>query len=628
MRHLEGIWGRLVGFVAMGLAGFHLYTGVFGLLPAPEQRAVHVGLGLVLVFALYPLRKSSRIERSIPWWDLLLIALALLSAGNIFFNWMQYMPVMKSPASPFEVALAVTATVMVLESGRRTIGWVFPILTTLMIVYALWGQYIPGEFGHAPISWRMILTQIYFFDSGMWGFLTGISATYIALFIIFGTILLRTGGGQTFIDLSMLIAGKFRGGPAKVAVIASGFFAMLSGSPSTNVVTTGSFTIPMMKKLGYSPEFAGGVEATASTGGLVTPPIMGAAAFIMAEFLNIAYLKVIIAAAIPALLFYVAVFMGVHFEAVKLNLKSIPREELPPWRSVITPSRILRLFLPIAALLYTLLSGYSLIVVGTSACLIALVTYILLTDLSLNKMKERLWNVPHVLETAGKAVITIVSILVCANILLCLLNYTGLGIKVANTIIALGEDYLVLSVFLTGTLVLILGCGLTVSASYILGVTAAAPLLIGWELTPLAAHLFILYYSVISHLTPPVCPAIFVASTIAKSDWVKTALVALRLAPLLYVMPFLFLFDNTFLMMGAPWAILLNTITAVTGAIMLSSGAMGQLITKSRIYESLALVGSGALLLIPGWQTDLFGAVLVSVILAKQQQRNRRRLQR
>jgi len=616
MRQLEGIWSRIVSFVAIGLAGFHLYTGMFGLLTTPEHRAVHVGLALALVFALHPGRKSSRIRRSIPWWDLVLIVLILMAAANIFVNWPRYMPFMQSPATPFELFLAVAATLLVLEAGRRTVGWIFPILTAMCVAYTLWGHYIPGEFGHGAMKWQPVLTYVYFSTRVIWGFLTGISSTYIALFVSFGAILLATGTGKTFIDLAMLVVGRFRGGSAKVAVVASGFFAMLSGSSIANVATTGTFTIPMMKKLGYRPEFAGGVETTASTGGIVTPPIMGAAGFILAEFLSIPYLKVVIAAAIPAFLFYVAVFMGVHFEAVKQNLAPIPREELPQAREVFTWSRMMCLILPIGILLYTLLTGRSLILVASSACIMALVTYIF-SSLSLRGIKERLWNIPHVLEAVGKAIMSVVPVLVCANIVIGLLTYTGLGAKISAAIMGLGEAHLLLSLAMAGVLVMILGCGLTVTASYVLGTVMAVPMLIEWGITPMAAHLFILYYSILGTITPPVCPTVYVAANIAKSDWVKTAWVALRLAPLLYIVPFLFIFDNTFIMMGAPWAILLNVSTAAAGAVILVSGTIGQLITKCKLYESLVLVAAGILLLIPGW-TDLLGVALVSIVIVRQ----------
>jgi TRAP transporter 4TM/12TM fusion protein len=612
----KGFWHAVIKVFAVGLAVFHLYTGIFGLFPAQEQRAVHVGLALSLVYFTRPARRGTE-KKAITWVDLLCIATVLLATSNIYVKWMKYMPIMEDPATPLEWFLALASILVILESGRRAIGWVFPILTLITIVYALWGHFIPGKFGHAPIRWQVVVTQIYFSTQGIWGFMTGLSSTYIALFIFFGAVLLATGGGKTFIDLSLLGAGQFRGGPAKVAVLASAFFSMLSGSSIANVATTGNFTIPMMKRLGYSSEFAAGVESTASTGGIVTPPIMGAAAFVMAEFLGVAYLKVIVAAAIPAFLFYLAVFMGVHFEALRRDLQPIPPEDLPPLKSVLTGPRMLGLILPISVLLYTLLTGYSLIMVGTSASVVSLLTYIF-SDPSTKGMKERLGSLIGVFESAGRSIIAVVPVMVSANIVLCLLNYTGLGLKISSFIIGLGKANLILSIFMTGILVMILGTELPITAAYILGVAVAAPLLIQWGILPIAAHLFILYYSMLATITPPVCPTVYVGSHIAKANWLKTAWVAMRLAPLLYLMPFLFIFDSTFLMIGTAKTILLNVSTATLGAIVLASGSMGQLLIRCAIPMRLILVVSGVLLLFPGWRSDALGFSLFLIIFTLQ----------
>jgi len=516
-----------------------------------------------------------------------------------------------------ELTLAIVATLLILESGRRTIGWVFPILTALIIMYSLWGHYIPGRFGHAPLDITMLFQYLYLSANGIWGFLTGMAATFLALFVIFGAILLNSGGGKTFIDLALLATGRFRGGPAKVAVLSSGFFAMLSGSAVANVATTGTFTIPMMKKLGYSPEFAGGVESAASSGGMLTPPVMGAGAFVMAEFLSIPYLKVVVAAAIPALLFYVAAFMGVHFQAVKLNLKPVPREELPPLRSVLTYSRMSALLLPIGTLLYTLFKGYSLPFVAGSGCFVAVAAYVF-SGWSLRGILERLRNVPSILESAGKALTSIMPIVVCAGIVLFLLDFTGLDLKLSRAVVSMGGANLFMGLLMSGILVMILGTGLPAVAAYILGIVVAGPMLIGWGVLPIAAHLFIFYYSVLCAITPPVCVAVFVARAIAQSDWLKTAWVAMRLAPMLYIVPFLIIWDNTFLMIGSPQSILLNVGTALMGSALLSSSIIGCLVTKCKILERLALMASGILLLVPAWQTALLGGVLAFAILVKE----------
>jgi TRAP transporter 4TM/12TM fusion protein len=623
MRGLKGNWRQCVALLAIGLAVFQLWTGTFGLMPSHEQRAVHVGLGTALVLLLYPTRKSGAGKANIPWWDILFGVLALASAANVFFRWHEYIPSMKAPATPFELALAAVLVFLLLEAGRRMIGWVFPALTAMAIIYALYGQYIPGQFGHAPIPWRVVFWNLYFQTEGIWGLLTGMSATYVAVFIIFGAILLATGGGKTFVDLAMIIAGNFRGGPAKVAVVGSGFIATLSGSPMANVATVGSYTIPMMKRLGYSAEFAAGVESIASTGGTITPPIMGAAAFVMAEFLNIPYLEVCAAAAIPALLYYVAVFMGVHFEAVKRNLLPIPRRDLPSLRSI-SISRVVGLIIPIGILIYTLFAGYSLTMVSTSGCIAALVLYIF-SPPSPRSIRDKLRSLPGILEDSGKAVITIVPLLVCANVLLSLLNYTGVTITFSNLVVEVGKANLFMSVLMTAILLMVLGSGLPTTAAYIIGVVVAAPLLTSWGLVPIASHLFILYYANLEGITPPVCSTVWLAANIAKANWLKTSWVAMRLAPLVYVMPFIFLFDPTLIMIGAPIKIALNVAAACLGTVILVGGTTGQFITKCNIFESLLLVVAGILLLLPGLQTDLPGVLIACAIATEQLWRRRQR---
>ena len=621
VRQPEGLWKVLGAPLAIALVVLHLYTGLFGVLPSYQQIAVHVGLAVTLVFLLYPARKSSIGKASVPIWDLLLILLMLVSVVYILTNFLKFMVGMAVPPTTYELILAVVTALLILEAARRSIGIAFPILTLVALAYALWGHLVPGLLGHAPVSLAVVLEFLYMSPEGIWGFLTGLSARYVAVFIIFGALMVNTGGGRTFIDLTILITGRFRGGPAKVSVVASGFFAMLSGSSGANVATTGAFTFPTMKRLGYSAEFAGGVEAASSTAGVLTPPIMGAAAFIMAELLGIPYLKVAIAAAIPALLFYVAAFMGVHFEAVKKGLAPIPRQDMPPVRSVITWSKMLGLFLPILVLLYMMVNGYSLPLVGASASAAILVLYILRSP---HSIKERLWNLPRIFDASGRTLASIAPMLVAANILYFCLHFTGLDFKLATMASQLAEGNLVMALVMTGILVMILGCGLPSAAAYILGAIIAAPLLISWGIMPIAAHLFVLYYAVTSNITPPVCPAVFVAAHIAQSNWLRTAWVAMRIAPLIYFMPFVFIFDPSLILIGTPGQILLSVGTAIIGAIVLVSGTMGYFVTRCHIIERLLLAATGLLLVTPILQADIVGVFLLVAITSKQLWQRRR----
>lgn len=608
---------NLITFIAIILCIFHLYTGVVGLLPSPQQRAIHVSLTLILVFLMIPAKKEYQKNKLVNIFNFLLITICLISGIYIYLYYRRFLPLMISLPNIFESILAILTIIAILEAGRRTIGMVFPLLTLFMLLYAFFGHFIPGEFGHAPFAVGTILKTIYFSADGIWGFLTGLSSTYLALFIIFGSFLLSCGSGQTFINIALFLTGRFTGGPAKAAVLSSGFFAMISGSGMANVATTGNFTIPLMKKLGYKAEFAAAVESVASSGGVFTPPIMGAAAFIMAEFLGIPYLKVIIAAAIPSFFYYLAVFTGVHFQAIKLGLKPIPREDLPLKKEIFVFSKLINLFVPIILLIYFLFKGFTLTFVGVLACISSLLLYIF-PSFSLDKIRRNLASILEIFEEGGKSLINIVPILVCANIVLGLLNFTGLTIKFSRLIMSMGTENIITSLIMTAFLVMILGCGLPATAAYVIGVTAAMPLLLHWGFSPIATHLFILYYSVLALITPPVCGAVFVASAIAKSNWLRTAGIAMSLVPIVYILPFIFIFDNSYLLIGNPIYIFFKIITASIGIIVLQSGLRRQLIMKCNIYESLLLIGSGLSLIIPGWKTGLIGLIIFLFILIKQ----------
>lgn len=612
--------------ISIVLCIFHIYTGLFGLLPSLQQRAIHVGLVLILVFLYYPFSPKTKkyfFKRKllINIVDSLLIILTIVFSLYIYFNYKRYLPFMVEQAGFFELFLAIISTIIIIEASRRTIGLTFTFFTIIMLVYALFGNFIPGYFGHPPIGWNLIFENIYLSANGIWGFLTGLSSTYIALFIIFGSFLVTSGSGQTFTDLALLITGKYQGGPAKVAVFASGSFAMISGSAVANVASTGNFTIPMMKKLGYPPDFAAGVEAVASTGGALTPPVMGSAAFVMAELLNIPYLTVLKAAIIPAILFYISVYSGVHISAIKYDLKPIPKKELPQLNDILSYKKLLIFSLPLASLLYLLFSGYSLNMVAGVACFLLLFIYIVLNstiNFSYKNLKNVFFTLVKFLEEGGKSLISIVPLLICANIVLCLINFTGLGVKISTVIMSYGASNIFLSLLLTALLVLILGTGLPLVAAYILAIVIAGPMLKNLGFTPIASHMFCLYYSVIANLTPPLCPAVFMASAIAKSNWLKTAWISIKLAPILYIVPFIFIFSNSFLMIGNTKLILINLLTAIFGTILMNIGTMGYLFSHLNTLERLIFLVSGASLLLPSFITNYVGTILFFIGLSYQ----------
>lgn len=617
---------KVVSLVAIFLCFFQLYTGLFGLLPSPQQRSLHIGLTMILLFLTTSLNLSNRENLSFnsfsSWLDLFFISVIIISTFYVFFNYKRFIPAMMSQPNYLEKLLALFFIIAVIEGGRRTIGWTFPILTLLALLYAFFGHLIPGKFGHPGFSVNLIMKELFFSISGVFGFLTGYSASYICLFVIFGTILLVCGGGDTFIKIAILLVGKLKGGPAKIAVVSSGLFAMLSGSPMANAATTGNFTIPMMKGLGYNKEFAAGVETAASSGGVLTPPIMGAAAFLMAEFLGMSYLKVCIAAAIPALLFYLSVFMGVHLLALKGNLPPLSKESMPKIENVLNFNKLIILFVPIIVLLFTLIRGNSLSYVGASACWSGIICYILF-PFSLEGIKLRIKRIPHILEEGGKSLIVVVPILACANIILRLVDYTGLSIKFSQSIMSLGHSSLFMSLLLTGILVMILGTGLPTTAAYVLGIVVSAPMLETWGILPLASHLFILYYSTLATITPPVCPTAYVAAAIAKADWFRTAIHAIKLCPVLYIIPFLFVYDTKLILVGDTKGILVAVATAIIGTTLLQNGIVGYFILPCSFLERIILLISGLFLIIPEQYTDIIGLAMLGVVFFIQSSRKK-----
>jgi len=611
-RELLGYHRISVKIISLLFAVFILYTAAFGVLPHMQQRSLVVFFGISITLATISATKKESKENEIPFFDLLLIGLTALTCFNIAFRYKYYMTNFFSVNNNFEYFLGIVLIILVLEASRRSIGWVFIFLNVGIIFYCLFGHHIPGYWGHGFISYRLILQYLYQSDLGIWGPITGIIASLVTIFILFGSLLQFTGGGETFINLSKSIAGKYKGGPAMVAVIASAFFGSISGSTIANVATTGNFTIPMMKKLGYKPEFAGGVEAAASTGGNIMPPIMGAAAFIMAELLGIPYISVCIAAFIPAVLYFSSILIQVRFEAIKLNLKAMPKNEIPRLRDVMKWKFILPLFLPIFILIYFLFIGYDPYRSCFYAFFVAVVLYIF-SDFNLKEMKDRLKKVNLAIEKGIDSLANIVPLLVCAQIFVSFVSLSGLGNKFSALIMNLAGTNLFLGLCLAAIISLILGMSLPTTAAYLLAASVVAPALVLMNVNPLSAHLFIFYYAIISALTPPVCIAAFTASVIAKTDWLKIAWVAMKLSIISYVMPFLFIYNPVFLLRGDFIKIIIATLTAFIGIIFVSSGIIGYFNRKINILIRVLFIGGGFLFFLPGIRTDILAIPLVLI---------------
>ena len=623
-RTLTGLAGKLVAAFAISFTVFQLYTAVFGVFDAMIQRSIHLAFGLSLIFLLYPTSKKWRRDRIHPLDGALAVLGALAPLYIVVFY--QALVARSGTATPLDIAFGIVGILLVLEAARRVVGVPIVVIAVLFVAYAFAGPYIPGTLGHRGADFETLVQHLYFTTEGVFGIPIGVSSTFIFLFILFGAYLEKTGLGQLFIDLANAVAGWAAGGPAKVAVLSSALMGTVSGSSVANVVGTGSFTIPMMKKLGYKPEFAGAVEATASTGGQLMPPIMGAAAFLMAEFTNIPYRRIIGAAAIPALLYYFGVWAGVHFEAKKLGLKGIPREELPKFKRIMLDRG--HLIIPLIAIIYLLVAGFT----PMKAALWAIILSIVASWLR-KSTRISLKDIVKGLESGARGALGIIAATACAGIIIGVVTQTGLGLKLGSTLVSAAGGNLLLTLFFTMVTSLILGMGVPTTANYVITSTITAPAVImilmnqsglaAGSAIPasiiLPAHMFAFYFGIIADVTPPVALAAFAGAGIAKGNPMKTGVNASKLAVAAFLVPYIFVINPQMLLFNVtPVGLVWMIVSSLLGITAVAAGVNGWLRTTMKWYERLAAFAGGLLLIDPGLVTDVIGMGLIVLVFAVQ----------
>jgi len=606
-RNLRGKVKGLIGLIAIIFALFHLYTGATGPIYVMFQRSVHLGFALILTFSLYPISKNKK-EDQIQFLDLLLIA---LSVGSTLYSVIGFEGMVERQGIPnaFDQVFSAITILLVLEAARRVMGIQITIIVSAFLLYAIAGQYLPGLMAHRPFSLSRILGYQYMTTEGLFGIPLGVSATFVVLFILFGAFMHKTGMGQFFLDMAMAAAGHLAGGPAKVSVLSSGMMGMISGSAVANVVTTGSFTIPLMKRIGYGRNFAAGVETVSSVGGLFMPPIMGAAGFVMAEFLGISYLSVAAMAFAPACLYYFAVLCQVHFRAKKLNLQGLPKSELP------NPVYILKtrgyLLIPIIVLIYFLLKDYSPMRVGFYAIVATLALGFLANYFKGGQERFTITKFFEACEEGAKTAVVVAVACTAAGIIVGVVTMTGLGLKFAMLIYDISQGILLITLLMTMIVCLVLGMGVPVTASYIIVATIAAPALIKLGVYPAAAHLFVLYFAVLADITPPVCIAAFAAAGVAKSNPMQTGFSAWKLGLAGFIIPFLFCYNSALLGIGDFWEIATVVLTGLIGLIALSGAIEKYFIGPLKIYHVFILLTASVLLILPGTISDIIGFSLI-----------------
>jgi len=615
-RRLTGFISRLVAAIAISFSIFQLYTANFGTLDAHLQRSVHLSFAMALVYLLYPTRRSWSRSR-LHWLDAVLAVLAA-AAPLYIVGFYDQLVIRAGVMTPADVAVGALGVFFVLEAARRVVGWPIVLVASVFLAYAFAGPYIPGIFAHQGVDLEHLVGHLYFTTEGVFGIPLGVSATFIFLFILFAAFLDKTGMGGFFIDLANALAGWAAGGPAKVAVLSSALEGTVSGSSVANTVGSGSFTIPMMKSLGYKPEFAGAVEAAASTGGQIMPPIMGAAAFLMIEFIGVPYLTIVKAAIIPAILYFTGIWIGVHLEAKKKGLRGIPRDQLPKIGKLMLDRG--HLIIPLVAIIYLLVEGRT----PMSAALWAI--YLAVAASYLRK-PTRLppAGIIKGLEQGARSALGVIIACATAGIIIGVITKTGLGLKLASSLIDLAHGLLLPTLFFTMITSIILGMGVPTTANYVITSTIAAPAVVQMGVPVLAAHMFVFYFGIIADVTPPVALAAYAGAGIARGNPLLTGIQASKLAIAAFLVPYIFVLSPSLLLINAtPLGVLHMVCTSVIGMIGVGAAVSGYLVTFAGRLERLAFFAGGLMLIDPRLLTDLAGLGLLVLAYLSQRFRLRR----
>ena len=628
LRKLSGKVALFITIVAILMSAFHLFTAWHGTLLAMKQRSLHLIFAFTLGFALYPgFKKSSKDKIDIADW--LLIILSVGVWGYIFFN-VEAIALKGGQMSTTDMVLGVLAVLLTLEVTRRVVGPELPIVTIVFLLFAYFGRHMPGIFAHRGFNVTRIVSHMYMTTEGIMGTPLGVSSTFVFMFILFGSFLDKTGVGEFFIDFAYALTGSTRSGPAMTSVLSSGLMGSISGSSVANTVTTGAFTIPLMKSVGYKPHYAGAVEATASTGGQIMPPVMGAAAFIMADFTGFPYISIVKAAIIPAILYYIAVGTMVHLEACKLGLKGMPRESLPKVSNILRKQGYLTL--PLIAIIFMLVKQYP----PTMAALTGIVIGVIVAmTVSLIK-KDNSFTPKDILgamEAGAKGAVGVACACACAGMIVGVVTLTGFGLKIAEVIVQIAQGRLIPTLLLTMISSIILGMGLPTTAKYIVLATMAVPAITKLGVNLMSAHLFILYFGVVADVTPPVALAAYAGAGIAGANSMKTGFQAFKLAIGAFIIPYIFVINPHLIMIDSiagttvnwlPITAALPTIaTALIGTICLAGTVESYLFGNLRIWQRIILLLAAFALLDPKLLTDAIGLAALAFIFVTQKMLNK-----
>ncbi|WP_347473988.1 TRAP transporter permease [Acinetobacter thermotolerans] len=611
-----------IAALAISYSLFHLYI-TFNPLPELIQRAAHVSIGLALIFLLYPARQASS-RQKVAWTDWIWV---IASFASFFYLFKEYQAIMTTRGgipNTLDIVFSIMTVVLVVEAARRVMGWMLPILGLIFLSYPFISHFdwMPDRLLTRPYTLSDIFGQMYLKTEGLYSSAIGASVTFIFLFILFGAFLAKSGMGKLFNDLAMALAGHKQGGPAKVAVISSGFMGSINGTAVANVVGTGSFTIPLMKKIGYHKNFAGAVEASASVGGQILPPVMGASAFIMAETTGVSYGTIALAAVLPALLYYLGVMAQVHFRAGRDNLKGVPKANLPRVKEVLKERG--HLLLPIIALVFFLFQS---IPVSYAAVYTILLTIVVAAFRKSTRMGPK--EILEALADGAKQSLSVMAACAVVGIIIGVVSLTSFGSVMTSSIMSIGAGSLFLTLFFTMIASMILGMGLPSIPAYIITATMAAPALANFDIPILVAHMFVFYFGLFANITPPVALAAFAGAGIAGGDPMRTGFLALRLSLAGFIVPFLFVYNPAMLMIDTTdiavnakefalpaWNVILSiTVTSIVGILALGAAVEGYFKASMNWFWRIFL-GVGALMMIvPETMTDIIGTIMVIIAI-------------
>lgn len=594
----------LITVIAVSMSLYHMYAAAFGPPEAVIFRGTHLMFAMVLVFLLYPTLSGT----SVKWrtYDMLLLALGLAGVLNIFMDYENFVNriIYIDDLTQRDIFFGIAMIVIVLEATRRVIGWALPITAIVFMGYAaLFTQ----------VKLPVLLEQLYLSTEGIFGSTLGVSAAYVMLFVIFGAFMEKSSTGRLFMDFSMALTGKSAGGPGKVAIVSSSLFGTVSGSAVANVMVTGPITIPLMKRTGFRPAFAAAVESVASTGGQIMPPVMGAVAFVMAEFLAVPYLQVALWALVPALLYYVSVFFAVHFEAKRYKLMGVPASELPHLGRVMIERG--HMFIPMAIIIAGLVMGYS----APLCALVAALSCLPLAMLRHTTRQDISWRTPiQALEEGARGTLSVAMACACAGLVIGSITITGLGIVFTQVVIELANNHILLALIVTAIAGIILGMGMPTTPAYIVMVALLVPALIKMGIIAPAAHLFALYFAILSAITPPVALSVFAAAGIANANMWSAGMASVRAAAPAYIVPFMFAYEPALLFIvkdGQEWYHALWPIaTATIGVVGLAAGLFGWFRGHASLPQRILLVIAALSLIKPGAITDLIGFGLLGLV--------------